>query len=234
MDAAFWIERWEKDETGWHEGHPNPYLVRYWPKLGLHPGATVLVPLCGKSVDLLWLRDHGVRAVGVELSGIAVREFAAESGLALTAEDCGKLTRYRNRGLELWAGDIFDLAPEQLPLIDAVFDRAALMALPSGMRGRYARQLLRLAPQAGQMLIVVTFSPEATDERPPFSVDAGELREHFGRAYTMEALETNEILADFPALRRRGFSRLAETAYHLRRRATPTPARSARSSSFCA
>ncbi|MBA1148183.1 thiopurine S-methyltransferase [Ectothiorhodospiraceae bacterium WFHF3C12] len=223
MDADFWNERWEKGETGWHEGRPNPYLVQHWERLALPPGSTVLVPLCGKSVDLLWLRERGAHAVGVELSGIAVRDFAEESGLTLNARRDGALTRHFTGGLELWEGDIFDLSPGQLPAIDAVFDRAALMALPSRMRGPYARQLQRLAPAARAMLIVTTYSPQASDERPPFSVDADEIRAHFGETYRVEVLETKDILADFPALQRRGFRSLTETAYQLVRRDESKP-----------
>lgn len=223
MDAEFWRERWEKGETGWHEGHPNPYLVRYWKEIAPPSGGTVLVPLCGSSVDLLWLRERDAHAVGVELSGIAVREFAEASGLTLTAEQRGKLNRHATRSLEIWEGDIFDLTPGQLPEIDVVFDRAALMALPSRMRDPYARQLQHLAPAAQEMLIVATSSPDASDDRPPFSVDTDEIRAHFGVAYRVETLESNDILSGFPALERRGFRSLTETAYRLVHRDAPIP-----------
>ena len=59
-----WIERWQIGRTGWHEPQGNASLKRYWDLTGRR----VLVPLCGKSADLLWLESQGNSVTGVELS----------------------------------------------------------------------------------------------------------------------------------------------------------------------
>ena len=58
MDEAFWQRRWARNEIGFHLNEVNPYLRRHWPSLKLAQGARVLVPLCGKSLDMAWLADQ--------------------------------------------------------------------------------------------------------------------------------------------------------------------------------
>jgi len=79
MDPQFWHERWQRNETGWHQREINAHLQDFWPQLQQPAGGRVLVPLCGKSRDLLWLRAQGHAVLGVEISPIAVREFFAEN-----------------------------------------------------------------------------------------------------------------------------------------------------------
>ena len=80
MHAEFWQARWARSEIGFHLSEVNPYLQRYWPALGLPEGARVLVPLCGKSLDLAWLVGQGYQVVGVELAPRAVEDFFTEHG----------------------------------------------------------------------------------------------------------------------------------------------------------
>lgn len=80
MNEAFWHERWARNEIGFHLGEVNPYLLRHWPSLALPNGARVLVPLCGKSLDMAWLVEQGFTVVGVELSEKAVRAFLTSNG----------------------------------------------------------------------------------------------------------------------------------------------------------
>ncbi len=82
MDRNFWIERWNNQEIGFHQGDFDPALGRYWSRLGAPAGARVFVPLCGKSLDMVWLAQNGHPAVGAELSERAVDDFFAERGLS--------------------------------------------------------------------------------------------------------------------------------------------------------
>ncbi|MGB5485800.1 MAG: thiopurine S-methyltransferase, partial [Lysobacterales bacterium] len=66
MEIKDWHSRWESGNTGWHQPGGSSALRKFWP--GLHPGGRVLVPLCGKSPDLLWLAKQGYDVTGVELS----------------------------------------------------------------------------------------------------------------------------------------------------------------------
>ena len=134
MEPQYWHQRWTEGRTGWHREEFNPHLEAHWPRLNVPPQARVFVPLCGKSRDLLWLAGEGHRVVGVELSEIAARAFFAEAGLSPQVTELGGgFTRYAVDEIEILCGDFFGLTPERLGGIEAVYDRASLIALPPPM-----------------------------------------------------------------------------------------------------
>ena len=150
MSNQRWKAKWKADDIAFHQPQIHPHLIRFWPQLALPEGATVLVPLCGKSLDLGWLHQQGHRVIGVELSHIAIAAFFAERGLQPQRQRLGRFQRYWAGTLELWCGDLFDLRREDLGDIAAVYDCAALTALPAASRGHYVRQLSSLLGTGGR------------------------------------------------------------------------------------
>ncbi|RVV99182.1 thiopurine S-methyltransferase [Mesobaculum littorinae] len=211
MDANFWHDRWQKGQTGFHEGRANGLLTRHWEAIGLPPGATVLVPLCGKSVDMWWLRDRGARVIGAELSEKAVARFFDEAGVTPTRVPAGALTRWEGDGVAILEGDVFDLDARTLGPVGAVYDRAALVALPQPLRRRYAAHIAGITGAAPQMLITFAYDQAAMDG-PPFSVDAAEVAACHGGTYACAALETRDVAGGF-----RGRVAASETLWHLTR-----------------
>ena len=151
MDPSFWHQRWEQGEIGFHEQQVNPALVDHLGRLNLAKGARLFLPLCGKTQDIAWLLAQGYRVAGVELSPLAINELF--QGLAITPDTspCGKLVHHSAANIDIWVGDIFDLSSQKLGAIDAVYDRAALVALPEDMRPRYAAHLSALTRGAQQL-----------------------------------------------------------------------------------
>jgi len=215
MDANFWLERWQQNQIGFHRDGVNPYLERYWTGLGVTPPARVLVPLCGKSVDLRWLMDQGYQVEGVELSRLAIEAFFAEQGLSAQQSEQGAWQVWECENLRLWCGDFFQLGEAQLGVIDAVYDRAALIALPPEMRPRYAQQLHNLAGDAACLLITLDY-PQAEMSGPPFAVSPAEVAQLYQAAYHgTEPVVSEDVLADNAHLRERGLGRLEEAVYRL-------------------
>lgn len=175
MQPDFWHDRWARQQIGFHEPAPNPLLLRHFAVLGLRPGARLLLPLCGKTLDIDWLLARGHEVVGSELSPIAVTALFERAGLTPSIEQLGALQRWRADRLEIWVGDHFQIGHRQLGAVDAVYDRAALIALPGQMRPAYAAQLIRLAGDAPQLLVTLEYD-QACVEGPPFSVTDDELR----------------------------------------------------------
>src|SRR5215213_63441 len=97
MEPNFWAERWNKNEIGFHQRDINASLRAYWPTLGIARGAEVFVPLCGKSLDMLWLREQGHSVLGIEFVETAVRDFFAENGLTPRV--------YKQGSFERWEAD---------------------------------------------------------------------------------------------------------------------------------
>jgi thiopurine S-methyltransferase len=196
MDQDFWLARWQTNQIGFHEGVPNALLVAHLASLGVPVGGRIFVPLCGKSQDMRWLRAQGFTVAGVELSRLAVEQFFAELGLTPVVSQAGPLERFEAEGVTLFVGDIFDLDQDTLSAVDAIYDRAALVALPAPLRQRYAAHLLELTNSAPQLL--VTFEYDQTRRPgPPFSVMEAEVREHYGATYRLERAEVREVLGGF-------------------------------------
>ncbi len=209
MEPEFWLARWEAGQTGFHREEVNPLLLAHWDALGVPEGGAVFVPLCGKSRDMAWLAGRGHPVVGVELSPIAVRGFFAEHGLEPAVRRGRAHERHAAGGVTLLLGDYFALEPGDLGPVAAVYDRAALVALPEAMRPRYVAHLARLAPRARILLVTMEY-PAGEMEGPPFSVPPAEVERLYGRHWRVRPLATVDALAESPNLRERGLTALAE------------------------
>lgn len=217
MDREFWQQRWRDNQIGFHQPHLNPHLLRYWERLGVPPGGCVLVPLCGKSLDMCWLSErHPV--LGVELSEKAIEDFGRENALAFARTQQAPFSVYRAGAITLLGGDFFEVRPRQTDAVTAVYDRAALIALPETMRRRYAEKLAVLVKPGTPMLLITLDYDQSEMKGPPFSVPAAEVEALFAVEWALEKLETRDILVDEPRFRERGLSRLAEQVYLLTRR----------------
>lgn len=238
MTPEFWHQRWQHGETGWHSASINRHLTEHWPALGVPVTGRVLVPLCGKSLDLLWLAGQGHRVLGIELSTIAAEAFFRDNDLTPQITDLSPapFQRFAVDELVLLVGDFFDLTPALVqaeigleggvgdaarPSIDAVYDRAALIALPPPLREAYAAHLTALldattsaAVSPASLLISLDYD-QARMQGPPFAVSEAEVRRLFGGAFHIEALAAFDALAENPRFRERGLDRLVEHVYQL-------------------
>jgi thiopurine S-methyltransferase len=217
MDPEFWHQRWQRKEIGFHLDHPNPRLVQHWDALTLPPGSRVLVPLCGKSQDLLWLARRGHRVLGVELSPIAVAEFFAEHGLLPQRQSRGPFESLAAGDIELLCGDFLALDRELTGPVGAVYDRAALVALPPPLRERYAQVLATLLSPGAEMLLVTFDYPQAQMQGPPFAVGPEQVRELYADRFSIDPLGGEDILDAEPRFRERGLTALREHVFRLRR-----------------
>ena len=192
MDAEFWLDKWEKNQLAFHEGAPNRLLVAHFAKLGIPAGGTIFVPLCGKSHDMLWLRARGYRVVGVELSRLAVEQFFAENELTPTITRAGWFERFESDGIAILLGDLFELDDATLGKVDAIYDRAALVALPPDMRKRYGAYLIALTDGAPQLLVTFEYD-QSVMPGPPHSVTEAEVGKHYDAQYQLELAETRDV-----------------------------------------
>ncbi len=147
MQADFWHTRWANNQIGFHLDEINPYLMRHLSRLRLQAGERILVPLCGKTLDLAWLAAQGLEVLGVELSEKAVSDFFEEHDLRPEIDQLGGFRRYRVAGITLLQGDFFpcgagrrtplkmDGAPRGAPSIFSGVRRPA----PQGCSGRPGR-----------------------------------------------------------------------------------------------
>jgi thiopurine S-methyltransferase len=213
MDERFWHEAWAQHKIGFHQHDVNPALRESWDRLGLAPGDPVLVPLCGKSGDMAWLRGRGHPVLGVELSPRAVEEFFAEHDLVPERRTEGAFEVFEAGGIRILCGNVFGLTAEHLAGIKGVYDRAALVALPPAMRDRYAAILADNLPSGTRMLLVALEYPQAEMDGPPFSISPAEVERLYGGRGQIVPLSRRPILANEPRFIERGLTALDECAY---------------------
>lgn len=183
-EPEFWRERWSEGRIGFHEGRANAYLVKHGDRLA---GATrVLVPLCGKAEDLAYLASRGHAVVGIEVVESAVRAFFDEHGLAPTIVPRGAVTEYRAGAITIYAGDVFAVTAELAGPFDALYDRAALIALPADVRQRYVPHLRTLLAPGARALVITFEFPDGTRTPPPHSVSGAEVRALYAGAAVEE------------------------------------------------
>lgn len=214
MEAAFWHQKWKENRIGFHQADFNRWLQSWWS--AQQQGEPVLVPLCGKSRDLLWLREQGHPVDGFELSALAISQFFDENKLTAETSEVGPYQCHRHEGLRIYQGDFF-AAPELGRRYRLVYDRAALIALPTAMRRQYASLMGRLVEAGGQVLLVtLEYQPEQ-QQQPPFSVGEMEVRNLFERDFGVEVLG-RATEREHPSVLSGQLSYFDEVAYRLTRR----------------
>ncbi len=214
MEPKFWHERWRSGQIGFHQSAVDRNLTRHWPSLHLAGGSRVFVPLCGKSLDMLWLRDQGHRVIGVELSATAVEAFCMENGIPARRRVEEDFDVYEAADLELYRGDFFELTAAKLGAVAAVYDRAALISWSPDLRAAYVEHVAALTSVGTQMLLVTLEYRAGQMSGPPFSVQGAEVSRLYSPHFMIEELAREDVSAAETRMRStRGVTELFEVCY---------------------
>ena len=216
MHPDFWLQRWHDGQIGFHREEVMPLLQKHWQDLQLPRGSRVLVPLCGKTLDMHWLAAQGHRVLGVELSPLAVAQFFEEAGLQPQRHSSKLGEHYRAGSIEIICGDAFALDDTLLADIAGIYDRAALIALPPELRQRYRDTVYQRLPAGCRGLLITLEYQQEEKAGPPFSVEQAEVM-LFAPAWQVEPVERRDILAQEPGFRAEGVSALSTAVYRMRR-----------------
>ena len=201
--STMWHERWQAGRIGFHSSAIHKDLVQYQSAFLSGGPHRVLVPLCGKTVDMRWLAEQGHEVVGVELVPQAIEEFFKEQELSAEVEDHEGYSLYRSGKITIACGDMLALGPEVLGSITRIWDRAALVALPYDVRVAYAAHLRDLSAEGARLLANVFEYDQSKMSGPPFSITDKEVREHF-RGCEIELQDERDGLDEFPRFRELG------------------------------
>ncbi|MGD0959456.1 MAG: thiopurine S-methyltransferase [Methylomonas sp.] len=162
-DNGLWLQFWRDRRTDFHQQAVNQLLTRFWPRLNPMVENRVFVPLCGKSLDMIWLTKQGHEVIGVELSPVAVKAFFRENGLQPTKIKRGPFTLWKHGKISILCGDFFSLTLNDLGPVDLVYDRAALTALPEDIRILYAAHMKQLLPETVKLFLLTAEDVDGTD-----------------------------------------------------------------------
>ncbi|KAB7771348.1 thiopurine S-methyltransferase [Xanthomonas maliensis] len=218
METDFWLQRWQDAQTGFHQQEVMPLLQKHWPALQLPSHARVLVPLCGKTLDMHWLGAQGHRVLGVEISPLAVAQFFDDAGLHPQRHTSAAGEHFIAGAIEIICGDAFALDASVLADCTAVYDRAALVALPNALRQRYLQTTYARLPAACRGLLITLDYPQAERDGPPFAVDTAAVHALFDPQWRVHQLEERAILDQEPRFRAEGVTALTTGVYRLQRR----------------
>ena len=215
VDNQHWIDRWEQNRIGFHESDVNPLLVKHFPHFNLKPGSSIFLPLCGKSVDMVWLAEQGYDVFGIELSQLAIESFFEEQDLSCQLFESDRFVLYKSNNINILQGDFYDLRAEDLPDYSLVYDRASLIAFESHHRPDYCAHLRAIMPPQAKMLLITLHYDQQKMKGPPFGVSDDEVRTAYQSGYDIDVLEQNEILDERPRWRSLGLDFLTETVFSL-------------------
>ena len=230
MHHSFWLQRWQEKRIGFHLDTINPYLSKYLSKLGQPGNSHVFVPLCGKSHDLHYLHQQGYQVTGNELSCLAVKDFYTEQQLIASksvifsknlVQEQVELAHWHSPEVDIICGDFFALNKDQLTEITAVYDRAALVALPLEMRENYVAKLLEILPEKTSILLVTLDYDETEKQGPPFSVTEDEVVKLYGAHFDIECLEVSDIRPEERSERSQNMSYFNECVFLLNKHSSP-------------
>lgn len=203
MTPEFWQNAWKNQQTGFNQSKPNAMLMQYFKYLAVPKQGCVFVPLCGQSIDMLWLLSEGYDVVGVELSKLAVSQFFADHNISVVVTPHltqPNMTAYQacwqEQTITIWVGDFFNLSSHDIGHIHAIYDRGALVALPDHaperMRWQYTQHLGQLTNYASQLLLAFSYdkkeSAEIVDDTglPPFLITSEQLDTYYGAHYQIQ------------------------------------------------
>lgn len=212
MDTQFWLDSWYEGgfKTSFHRRDIHPFILRHFPPQAL-TGRRILVPLCGKTLDMEYFRQHAQHVIGVELAENAIHQFFEEQRLTYQRYD----NRFEAEGLTIICGNFFDISVQNVGKIDMVYDRACLVALPLSMRLQYIKKIHELLPKGGQQF-VNTIEYKLSKGEPPFSVSPDELASYYGLTHQIQHLEAVNI-PNHGLIRRWGLKYVIEHGFILTR-----------------
>lgn len=196
MSPEFWQARWQEKRIGFHQSEVNPLLIKYFSDLKLPIGSRVLVPLCGKSIDMIWLAKQGFDVVGVELVESAIQEFFVENNISYTIKPHSSHSNVKGyqgdlsgQIIALCVADIFTLTSDDIGHVDAVYDRAALIAMPPELRLQYSQQIHNLSQNTPQLLLTLNYD-QTERAGPPFSISHEQIQQYYSADYQIHELES--------------------------------------------
>ena len=214
---ADWLKFWENNETNWHGDKITQELVEYFELFELEPRDKVFVPLCGKSLDMLYIMNQGFSVIGVEISEIGVRQFFNENNLTYKITKVDDFDLYSSENLEIYCGDFFSLTSKHLNNVKAVLDSKSLIALEPDLRQKYVKHLNDIISVGARILLVTLQYPQHQMSGPPFSVDKSEVESLFSMTFESRELRSFNDIENGLKLERAGVDFINNAAYCLRK-----------------
>lgn len=193
MELSYWLSRWNKGNTGFHMEKGYPGLSISWPTLSIPPEPIVLIPLAGKSVDILWIADRAKKVICSEISSIAIEQFFDQHEMKFSKTRFASFEIYHSQNIEFWCGDFMKLPQNKIGEVDLIYDKASIVALPEKMRNTYSKKIISLSSDKTKILMHLLSYDQSEMSGPPFSVDPHEIKHLFSGNFDIHFLQKNSL-----------------------------------------
>ncbi len=191
-----WKERWINGKTGWHGSEVNSNLIKHIHSIEPLNNAKILVPLCGKSLDMEWLAAKGASVVGVDLVREPLEQIFQDRNSVVQEDSIQGIAKLSDETLTVFHANIFDFNLDIDGPFDIIYDRAALVALSPENRERYVNHSLELLKPNGRILLITYDAPKKDLEGPPFPVRKNSVPTLFSAASQCTLLNQYTVTSD--------------------------------------
>ncbi len=223
MDSKFWHDVWDEGQIGFHQSEVNKNLKNHL-NLLQSTEHEILVPLCGKSLDMNYLVSENYTVYGVEIVKKAIIEYFDEHKLNYHCEDISteqnvKFESYttENNKLQLYHGDFHQF--DQLGIkFSAIYDRASMIALPPELREVHAQSLRNLTKKNGTILLITLEYDQSKVNGPPHSLETAEVQSLFSNDFEITIINEEKTKNIGPKFKNNGINFVTQKVYCLKRK----------------
>jgi SAM-dependent methyltransferase len=168
LDADYWSNRYQQQQTGWDIGYGSTPLVEYLQSLK-DKSISILIPGCGNAYEAEWLFQHGFTNVTVlDISPV----------LTAALEE-----RFKGQPIKILTGDFFEHEGQY----DLILEQTFFCALDPSLRSNYVEHMHQLLKPGGK-LVGVLFNKEF-EGGPPFGGSKEEYEQLFGKHLHIKKME---------------------------------------------
>lgn len=217
MEFNFWKNVWDEHQIGFHQSEINKNLKNFVKHI-LPKDDRILVPLCGKSLDMIYLTQQGLSVDGVEIVESAIQEFFQENSITPHVTQLNEVfMHYQSDNISLYCGDFHQYQTLEKKY-QAVYDRASMIALPLQMRKSHAKTLSDIVYQKGKILLITLEYQQEKVQGPPFSVEKNEIHHLFEESFLIEELSYETTKNIGPKFINAGIQKVGQRVYLLEKK----------------
>ncbi|CAK8673503.1 unnamed protein product [Clavelina lepadiformis] len=200
-----WIKRWEIGDTGFHMSQVHPYLLKLKDRF-LKECSTVYVPLCGKTLDLIYLADEGHNVIGSECAEVGILQFFDDNKIkyerSLHPTAPFEVFKGIDKTITIYKGDFFQLDSVVMGRVDAIWDRGSFGAIHPSQQMKYGKIIHDIIKENGKYLLC-TLRYEGVRTGNPYSVSENDVQVSFGQSFDISTLDSYES-SDFDFVKQDG------------------------------